>query len=38
VVEQIYAENPTLSLGLNDFVATIARFTETLVLGMRARG
>jgi AcrR family transcriptional regulator len=37
-VEQIYAENPTLSLGFNDFVGTIARFVETLVLGMRARG
>jgi AcrR family transcriptional regulator len=37
-VEQIYAENPTLSLGFNDFVATIARFVETLLLGMRARG
>ena len=37
-VEHIYAENPSLSLGFNDFVATIARFVEILVLGMRARG
>lgn len=36
-VEQIYAENPALAFPYNDFVATIARFTETLVLGMRAR-
>jgi AcrR family transcriptional regulator len=36
-VTQIYVENPTLALNYHDFVATIARFVETLALGMHAR-
>jgi AcrR family transcriptional regulator len=36
-VAELYAENPELAHGFDDFVGTIARFTETLVLGMRAR-
>jgi len=36
-VTQIYAENPALALPYNDFVATIARFVETLALGLHAR-
>jgi AcrR family transcriptional regulator len=36
-VADLYAEKPELAHSYNDFVATIARFTETLILGMRAR-
>jgi AcrR family transcriptional regulator len=36
-VAELYAEKPELAHGYGDFAATIARFTETLILGMRAR-
>lgn len=36
-VAELYAENPELAHGYDDFVGTIARFTETLILGVRAR-
>jgi AcrR family transcriptional regulator len=36
-VAQLYAENPQLAFPYGDFVATIARFTEIMILGMRAR-
>lgn len=36
-VAQLYVENPQLAFPYGDFVATIARFTEIMILGMRAR-
>jgi AcrR family transcriptional regulator len=36
-VTQLYAENPELAFPYGDFIATIARFTEVMILGMRAR-
>ncbi|WP_166664064.1 TetR/AcrR family transcriptional regulator [Actinophytocola oryzae] len=36
-VAQVYAEHPELALGYDDFAATVARFTETIILGTRAR-
>jgi AcrR family transcriptional regulator len=36
-VAQLYAEHPHLAFSFDDFGATIARLTEILVLGMRAR-
>ena len=36
-VAMFYAENPSIALPYRDFAATIARFTETMVLGSKAR-
>jgi AcrR family transcriptional regulator len=36
-VAELYAENPLIIHPYGDFVTTIARFTETMVLGTRAR-
>jgi AcrR family transcriptional regulator len=36
-VRQVYAENPAIAHNYNDFNTTIARFTETFALGLRAR-
>ena len=36
-VAQLYAEHPHLAFPYNDIAATIARLTETLILGTRAR-
>lgn len=36
-VIQLYAERPEIAHPYDDFAGTIARFTETLILGMQAR-
>jgi AcrR family transcriptional regulator len=36
-ITRLYAENPAIAHSYHDFTGTISRFTETLILGMRAR-
>jgi AcrR family transcriptional regulator len=36
-VLDLYAENPTIAHPYNDFIATVARFAETFILGVQAR-